>query len=121
MGGSICVEVVAYEDQVELAALGGTADLLNRGEILKTVPRARIAPAGNMAAGAQDEQAEMHLSFHRVMSKTGFCVRGSRSVRRSSGSPPMRRRSRTRPARSRSATRLERSPSLVRHKRRAFR
>src|SRR5258708_8109877 len=97
MGGSICVEVVAHEDQVDLAALGGAADLLDRRKILKAVHRARIAPAGNMAAGPQDEQAEMHLSFHRVMSKTGFCVRACRSVRRNSRSPPQRPSSPTLP------------------------
>src|SRR6266545_56731 len=85
MRGSVRVEVVAHEDQIELAALCGTADLLNGRKILKTVHRARIAPARDVAASAQDKEAEMHLSFHRIMSKTGFCVRGSRSVRRRSG------------------------------------
>src|SRR6266702_4348753 len=96
MRSGVSIEVVTHEDQVELAALGGAADRPNRGKILETIHRAWIAPAGNMAAGAQDKQAEMHLSFHQITSKTGFCVRGGRSGRRSSGSPPMRRRSRTR-------------------------
>ncbi len=60
----IGIEIVAHEDQVEFAALGGLPDLLDRRKILKAVHRARIAPARHMAAGAQDEQAEMHLSFH---------------------------------------------------------
>ena len=58
------IEIVAHEDQVELAALGGLPDPLDRRKILKAVDCARIAPARDMAAGAQDEQAEMHLSFH---------------------------------------------------------
>jgi hypothetical protein len=38
-------------------------------EILKAVDRAGVAPAGDVAAGAEDEQAEMHLSFHGLRPK----------------------------------------------------
>ena len=62
MRGRIGIEVVAHEDQVEPTALGGARDLLDAVEILEAVHRAGKAPARDMAAGAQDEQAEMHLA-----------------------------------------------------------
>src|ERR1700741_1284073 len=58
------IEIVAHEDEIELAALGGAADLPDRCKILEAVNRAGITPAGDVAACAEDEQAEMHLSFH---------------------------------------------------------
>ena len=47
------------EDQVELAALGDAGDLAHRIDVLKAVERPRSAPARDMAAGSQQEQAEM--------------------------------------------------------------
>jgi hypothetical protein len=53
MRAGIGVEIVAHEDQVEPAALGGLRDLLDGREILEALDGARIAPAGDVAAGAE--------------------------------------------------------------------
>ena len=58
------IEIVAHEDEVEPAALGDAGDLLDLAEILEARHRAGMAPAGDMAAGAEDEQPEMHLPLH---------------------------------------------------------
>jgi uncharacterized protein YecA (UPF0149 family) len=64
MRGRIGVEVVPHEDQVEATLLGQARDVHDAVDVLEAVHRAGNAPAGDMAAGAQQEQAEMHLSWH---------------------------------------------------------
>jgi hypothetical protein len=56
----IGIEIVAHEDHVELAALRGPRDLLDRAQILEALDRARIAPAGDVASGSEDEEPEVH-------------------------------------------------------------
>src|SRR5258708_37293214 len=56
----IGIEIVAHEEDVELAALRGPRDLLDRAQILEALDRARIAPAGDVASGSEDEEPEMH-------------------------------------------------------------
>ncbi len=64
MRARIGIEIVPHEDHVEAAAFGLARDGADRRHVLETVHRARIAPPRDMAAGAEDEQAEMHLSRH---------------------------------------------------------
>ena len=63
MGRGIRIEIVAHEDQVELAPLGDGGDAANLVDILEIVERARIAPASDVAAGAENEEPEVDLAW----------------------------------------------------------
>ncbi len=78
MRAGIGIEIVAHEDEVEPAALGDARDLLHRREILEARHRPGMAPAGDMAAGAEDEQPQMHLTLHGRPSAS----RSASSIRR---------------------------------------
>ncbi len=53
---------VRDEQEVELAALGLTGDLLDDRKVIVAGRGPLISPAGGVVAGAKDEHAEMHLT-----------------------------------------------------------
>jgi hypothetical protein len=70
---------IGDEDEIELAALGGTGDLLHDRQFAAAGRRALVAPASGVVAGAEHEHAEMHLTVggtHRLGSLHGFRPRG---------------------------------------------
>ena len=71
VGAGIGIEIVAHEDEVEPAALGDAGDLLHLAEILEARHRPGMAPARDVAAGAEDEQPEMHLPVHEGVTVGG--------------------------------------------------
>src|SRR5438046_2271637 len=55
-------EAVGHEHEIELAALGLARDFLDDREIVVADRGAFVSPPGGMVAGAEDEDAEMHLA-----------------------------------------------------------
>src|SRR5207244_255226 len=55
-------QAVGDEHEVELAALGLARDLLDDREVVVAGRGALVAPPGGVVAGAEDEDAEMHLT-----------------------------------------------------------
>ena len=70
----IGIEIVTHENEVEPAALGDARDLLHLIEILEARHRPGIAPAGDVAACAQDEQPEMHLPLHDAVTSNSCAI-----------------------------------------------
>ena len=55
-------EPVGDEQQVEPPPLGDPGDLLDHRQIVVAGGGTRVAPAGGVVPGAEDENAEMHLT-----------------------------------------------------------
>ena len=67
---------VGDEQQVELAAFGDAGDLLHHRQFHVGGEGAVRAPAGHMVAGAEDEDAQMHLTVGRGHGALASCWEG---------------------------------------------